>query len=109
MLVRNAFDTVRIDGGDPEPYVLSECQWSGRMQPSYVREMPLPVLDDAATIGCMVQLLRVLYRSPVLQVSPMLPGPGWICYVNDESDRLFQGATEAEALVVALEAYPGNS
>lgn len=68
----------------------------------------LPDLRDPATLGCLLQLVREAWKSPVAQVSPSLPdGQLWSCYINDEAeDRYFREKTEAEALVAALEAVP---
>jgi hypothetical protein len=81
---------------------------SGHSQPSGWNEVStvLPDLRDPATLGCLLALVREVWKSPVAQVSPSLPdGYLWTCYINDEAeDRLFREKTEAEALVRALEA-----
>ena len=67
-----------------------------------------PDLNDPATLGCLLSLVREAWKSPVAQLSPSLPdGYQWTCYINDEAeDRLFREKTEAEALIAALEAAP---
>jgi hypothetical protein len=70
----------------------------------------LPDLSDPATIGCLLQLAREAWKSPRLQVSPMLePAPAeWVAYPNTGPDcaRRYVAPTEAAALVAALEAAP---
>ena len=79
----------------------------------YMRENhpnAVPVLDDDATLGCLMGLVREAWRDPMAtmeiygehRVSP--EGgctPGWGCTV-----RLGSYDTEAEAMVEALEAAP---
>jgi hypothetical protein len=73
----------------------------------WLHEGWLPVLDDPATLGCLMSLVRAVWRSQVAQVSPSLPdGKTWSCYINNEEDRLFRECTEAQALVSALDAAP---
>lgn len=74
----------------------------------------LPDLTDPATIGCILALAREAWQAPALQVSPARVADGsvreWFCYVNTSdnkyADPYFMGATEAEALIAALEAAP---
>lgn len=69
----------------------------------------LPDLTEPGTVGCLLALVREAWNSPRLQVSPMLPNGGWVCYLNDTDESCFpyyRGDTEAAALVAALEAAP---
>lgn len=71
----------------------------------------LPDLTDPATLGCLLALVREAWKSPVAQVSPMLPldprrKQNWVCYINDDNDHRRFGYSEAEALIVALEVAP---
>jgi len=66
----------------------------------------LPDLQDSATLGCMMALVREVWKSPVAQTSPTLPDIiFWTCYINNEADgdHRFRAETEGEALVMALE------
>ena len=72
----------------------------------------VPVLDDPATLGCLLALVREAWTSPHASVlSPKAHDskhPGligkWV--VRSGGVLCFSGATEAEALIVALEDAP---
>jgi len=63
----------------------------------------LPDLDDAATLGCLLALVREAWGDrPVSLVHDWLSG----CWKASIGTAHHEGATEAEALVAALEAAP---
>lgn len=74
----------------------------------YVDEMhdPLPVLEGeagASTRGCLLHLVREALGDPGLVV--VADADGWAVLRSDnDCDPVAEGATEAEALVAALEA-----
>ena len=80
--------------------------YAGRAVLGYTRpHEALPVLTDAATIGCLLALVRVAYADPYASVwyssDHNHSGDRWSYHSKAFS---FTGhATEAEALVVALE------
>ena len=68
----------------------------------------LPDLADPATLGCLLALVREAWGDPKIHVLPARPpsafgGAPWVCGARA---RLFTGASEAAALVAALEAAP---
>jgi len=65
----------------------------------------IPDLSDAATLGCLLALVRVAWCSPV-NTQQMIPGqrPQWRVWMP--GDPIAYGKTEAAALVAALEAAP---
>ena len=68
-----------------------------------------PDLTDPTTLGCLLALVREAWMYPSANVEEMFTrGAGWLAYTNNEGDRdhRFYGASEAEALVAALEAAP---
>lgn len=85
----------RVIGGDLSAHVLSGD--------------PLPVLDDAATMGCLLALARKAWGDPGLHARivyrhyPLLTQE-WSVPVAIA--RSFRAATEAEVLLIALEAAP---
>ena len=77
-------------------------------QPEYMGRPPdaLPDLTDAATIGCLLALVRKAWGQDDL-VAFRFDGQ-WYAEVTPQEGlrRAFYGATEAAALVTALEAAP---
>ena len=67
------------------------------------RDDMLPDIDDPATLGCMLALVREAYGFR-LWLASSRDGDMW--YVDAASGALAHGKTEAEALVAALEAAP---
>ena len=72
-------------------------EWSGA----------LPDLTDPATLGCVLALVREAWEEPLLGVAFDFAGEDWLVRPWNRS-LLWQGAgaTEAEALVAALESAP---
>ena len=125
----------RIDGVDAEGRprrVETRPDWgdSFKQVPCYCysgNDTDYPDLTDPATLGCLLALVREAWVAPKTHalaqtararrwgqahVSPMIGprGNAWICYVYAAGDLepigRFLGATEAEALIAALEAAP---
>jgi len=65
----------------------------------------LPDLTDPATLGCLRALVREAWRSPT--ANTIFVDGQWQCWVKNEDTPRglhFDGATEQDALVAALEA-----
>jgi len=69
--------------------------------PFYAKTLPYPDLSDPATVGALLGLVREAWQDPYLHCRSDNGFGDWIVR-NDH--RGFTGATEAEALVTALEA-----
>ena len=71
-------------------------------------EDALPDLADPATLGCLLALVREAWGDPVADVRYRGEGEDWACRCQSQSwfDPDITGATQAEALVAALEAAP---
>ena len=83
----------------------------------------VPDLNDPATIGCLVHIVREKWKSPFATPRPLLP-EGWLLIEEQEQFRtavkwfltvffdgggqIFEGQTEAEVLIKALEATPSS-
>ena len=91
--------------------------YAGRAVLGYTRpHEALPVLTDAATVGCLLALVRSAYSDPWFYVRPSDTyrpdgALGWECfgYLPGRDGGSWRGsgyASEAEALVAALEAAP---
>ncbi len=64
----------------------------------------LPDLDDPATLGCLLALVREAWGDQRINTLPTTDG-GWAVADGDD-DWICTGMTETEALVAALEAAP---
>jgi hypothetical protein len=95
----------RIARVDADGYTVA-YQRGGHLQ--MVEADALPDLTDPATLGCLLALVREAWREPTLSVA--WAGGGWyvVQLIRRSVDALrwIDTATEAEALVAALEAAP---
>lgn len=95
----------RIARVDADGYTVAYYR-GGHLQ--LVEPDALPDLTDPATLGCLLALVREAWRDPTLSVA--WAGGGW--YVvqpirrSVDALRWIDTATEAEALVAALESAP---
>ena len=68
-----------------------------------------PDLSDPATLGCLLALVRDAWDDPEIHVATlwsMKRRVGWRVWFGHDLTLFFDGGTEAEALVAALEAAP---
>lgn len=67
-----------------------------------------PDLTDAATLGCLLALVREAWGDPGMFVRPRgsKMRPDWAVFTGANSDIVCAALSEAEALVAALEAAP---
>ena len=72
--------------------------------PHSVHPTMVPDLSDPATLGCLLALVRDAWGDPLAHVAPV--AGGWRVWLEVDLEVFFDGATEAEALVAALEAAP---
>lgn len=70
----------------------------------YLTAADLPDLTDAATVGCLLALVREVWGDNT-HAERWFVGPGWSVWLEAENNER-TGATEAEALVAALESAP---
>jgi hypothetical protein len=90
--------------------------WSGQVQHSqygyagFEHCTPIPDLEDPATLGCLLALVREVWGKPAVS---MFWGDYWqVVYTSDVEDgcaghqHMGDGDTEAEALVASLEEAP---
>lgn len=70
--------------------------------------------SDSATLGCMLAQVRSAWGCPHIHVTPMWNLRGqqsaWGCYAFPADDEpIGKGATEAEALIAAMEAHKARN
>ena len=67
----------------------------------------LPDLDDPATLGCLLALVRKVYEEPAMTTCLSHNGMEWFLWRwSTDHGPVSTGPTEAAALVAALEAAP---
>ena len=74
----------------------------------YPRRSVLPDLSDPATLGCLLALVREAWGDPYVYAMRLnVRRQIWVVHVPSDRHNIHgEGATEAEALVAALEAAP---
>ena len=66
----------------------------------------LPDLEDAATLGCLLAIVREAWGEPEASTTAGAGYDGFWGWWAFAGGKQFEGTTEAEALVAALEAAP---
>jgi len=82
---------------------------AARLPAVFTTDIDVPDLSDPATLGCLLHLVREAYKSRFgpMRVSTQTNIRGeWYCNPNSGGPKATWHATEAEALVAALEAAP---
>ena len=74
-------------------------------------DRPMPALDMAATLGCLLALVREAWGDEGVTVrcdstTGVPPARWWVRLGIDQQTMISSGATEAHALVAALETAP---
>lgn len=117
MLMRHGEESIRVHGPDEGLVVPgSGAQRTAHLHLRYVGLPPrrgvwLPDLTDEATVGCLLGLVREVYPGCHAEPNGAPEWDGvdeeervhWWAVYKPGGGRLSTGATEAEALVVALE------
>lgn len=86
-------------------------KWSHLLENNVVRDADaLPDLTDAATLGCVLALVREAWGDPGMFVRPRgsKMRPDWAVFTGQNSDLVCSASREVEALVVAWEAAPNT-
>ena len=82
-------------------------KWSHIPENCVVRDADaLPDLTDAATLGCLLALVREAWESPKANVSWVTYDKCMVVFATGHAQKFLLASTEAEALVAALEAAP---
>ena len=82
-------------------------KWSHLLDNRVVRDADaLPDLTDAATVGCLLALVREAWESPKANISWVTDENCMVVFDPRHAQRFLLGDTEAEALVAALEGAP---
>lgn len=80
--------------------------WSNIPFSEYEKSEALPDFSDPATLGCLLFLVRQAYKAPWIDVvCESANDPDYVWRVNLDNN-CFRATSEAEALIMALEAAP---
>ena len=107
--VRMRAEVIACSDGKPCIYVLDgDCFYDCPGDEVWERYAPTPDWTDPATLGCLLGLVREAWGDPyaTVEVFPQPPTETlWLTHVvNLRRLHPFRGASEAEALLAALEA-----
>ena len=98
-----ALDGYRVLTSKDDGYNFSSVDIDGYQD--LATDWSTPDLSDPATVGCLLALVREAWDSP--RISPVGTVLGWVVYTpGDRYNHDAYGATEAAALVAALEGAP---
>lgn len=96
-----------VDNPDAVLFVTADGEaWpSGAKITDCLSDDLVPVLDDPASLGCLLALVREAWDDPNVR-TVVLSNERWRVWVRENSgDALrFEGDTEAEVLIIALDA-----
>jgi hypothetical protein len=80
--------------------------WDSSLLWRWHNEVDVPDLRDAATVGCVLALVREAWCDPYAHTMFESQSLQWCVWGVQPDDPFSDGNTEAEALVAALEAAP---
>jgi len=98
---------LRLHDGSTYAHPRRGLDYCGKVEVTTISESDVPDLDDPATLGCLLALVREAWGDPSMYAQDRGPDGWWVWQSPANAGTVARHwPSEAEALIAALEAAP---